>query len=268
MANDIGVDTGSSEEDLPVTTFSVGTGAQSRTIAVRTRPGQGRLVVWLGGFRSDMRATKALALDAWAVRHGRPLVRFDYTGHGISGGRFADAVMSTWVEDALAVLERFADDRPVLVGSSMGGWVTCLAVRERLKQGRPAPAGIVLIAPALDFTHDLMWEAFPAEVRKEIEDKGVWYRATDYAPDPDPITLALVEDGRLNRLLTGPLDMGCPVHILQGMNDPDVPFAHALKTVERLPEAGTLLTLIKDGDHRLSRPQDIDLILRTVAAIA
>lgn len=177
-------------------------------------------------------------------------------------------MISTWVEDALAVLERFADDRPVLVGSSMGGWVTCLAVRERLAHGRTAPAGIVLIAPALDFTHDLMWEAFPAEVRAEIEQNGVWYRETDYAPEPDPITLALIEDGRRNQLLTGPLDLRCPVHILQGMNDPDVPYAHALKTVAQLPTAGTLLTLIKDGDHRLSRPQDIDLILRTVAAIA
>ncbi|GEO97730.1 alpha/beta hydrolase [Methylobacterium haplocladii] len=255
-------------DDLPVQTISVGNDAQRRDIAVRVRSGKGRPIVWLGGFRSDMRATKALALDAWALQHGRPLVRFDYTGHGVSGGRFADAVISNWVEDALAVLERFADDRPVLVGSSMGGWVTCLAVRKRLAEGRASPAGIVLIAPALDFTHDLMWEAFPAEVRTEIERNGVWYRKTDYAPEPDPISLALIEDGRRNRLLTGPLDLRCPVHILQGMNDPDVPYAHALKTVERLPAAGTLLTLIKDGDHRLSRPQDIDLILRSVAAIA
>jgi len=127
---------------------------------------------------------------------------------------------------------------------------------------------VVLIAPALDFTHDLMWEAFPPEVRSKIERDGVWYRRTAYAPEPDPITRALIEDGRRNRLLTGPVDLCCPVHILQGMNDPDVPYSHALKTVDRLPGAGTLLTLVKDGDHRLSRPQDIELILRTVAAIA
>lgn len=254
--------------DLPVRTLSVGSGAERREIAVRVRPGDGCPVVWLGGFRSDMRATKAMALDSWAETTGRPLVRFDYTGHGESSGHFADGLISTWVEDALAVLERFADDRPVLVGSSMGGWITGLAVRERLKQGRSAPAGVVLIAPALDFTEDLMWAAFPAHVRAEIERNGVWYRPKDYAPEPDPITLTLIEDGRRNRLLTGPIDLHCPVHILQGMNDPDVPYAHALRTVERLPAEGTLLTLIKDGDHRLSRSQDIALLLRTVAAIA
>ncbi|GLS42628.1 alpha/beta fold hydrolase [Methylobacterium brachythecii] len=256
------------EDDLPIVTIPVGTGAQRRDIAVRVRSGKGRPIVWLGGFRSDMRATKAKALDAWAESRERPLVRFDYMGHGESGGAFADAVISTWVEDALAVLKRFADDRPVLVGSSMGGWVTCLSVRERLRQGRTAPAGIVLIAPALDFTHDLMWEAFPAEVRAEIEQRGVWYRETSYAPEPYPITRALIEDGRRNCLLTEPVETGCPVHILQGMNDPDVPWVHALKTIDRLPAQGTLLTLIKDGDHRLSRPQDIDLILRAVEAIA
>lgn len=268
MAHDEATQTGSLRDDLPIVTITVGAGAGRREIAVRIRAGEGRPVVWLGGFRSDMRATKATALDGWATRRGRPLVRFDYTGHGESGGVFADAVVSTWVEDALAVLERFADDQPVLVGSSMGGWVTCLAVRERLNQGRSGPAGIVLIAPALDFTHDLMWEAFPEEVRAEIEQRGVWYRETAYAPEPYPITRALIEDGRRNCMLDGPVDPGCPVHILQGMNDPDVPWAHALKTVDRLPDQGTVLTLIKDGDHRLSRPQDIDLMLRTVDAIA
>lgn len=255
-------------DDLPVTRIVVGDGAAGREIAVRVRPGEGRPVVWLGGFRSDMRATKAAALDAWAAQAGRPLVRFDYTGHGESGGRFRDATISTWAEDALAVLERYADEPSVLVGSSMGGWVTCLAVRERLRRSRPPPAGIVLIAPALDFTEELMWAAFPPHVRADIETKGVWHRPTDYAPEPDPITLALIEDGRRNRLLSAPIDPRCPVHVLQGMNDPDVPYAHALRTVERLPAEGTLLTLIKDGDHRLSRPQDIALILRTVAAIA
>ncbi|GJD69786.1 alpha/beta hydrolase [Methylobacterium gnaphalii] len=256
------------DDDLPVATITVGAGAQQREIALRVRSGDGRPIVWLGGFRSDMRATKARALDAWAERHGRPLVRFDYTGHGESSGAFVNAVISTWVEDAVAVIERFADDRPILVGSSMGGWVTALAVRERFRQGHGHPAGIVLIAPALDFTHDLMWEAFPAEVRAEIEQRGVWYRDTSYSPEPTPVTRALIEDGRRNRLLTDALDLGCPVHILQGMNDPDVPYTHALKTIDRLPAKGTILTLIKDGDHRLSRPQDIELILRTVEAIA
>ena len=246
--------------------LTVGAGAQARAIAVRSRPGADTPVVWLGGFRSDMTATKAMALDAWAAEHGRPLVRFDYTGHGASGGRFEDATISTWLEDALAVLDRFVDRPAVLVGSSMGGWIACLAARAR--QGGVPPAGLVLIAPALDFTEDLMWAAFPPEVRAQLARDGVWYRPTPYAPKPDPIRLALIEDGRRHRMLTGPFDPGCPVHVLQGMDDPDVPWGHALRIVERLPAAGTLLTLIKDGDHRLSRPGDIELLLRAVAAIA
>lgn len=250
-------------DDLPIETLSVGTGSAARDIAVRLRPGDGPPVVWLGGFRSDMRATKALALDAWAVEHGRALIRFDYSGHGESGGRFADGTISDWLEDAQAVLSHFAKTPPVLVGSSMGGWIACLAARAMPQP----PAGLVLIAPALDFTEALMWEAFPPEVRAELERNGVWYRATAYAPEPDPIGMHLIEDGRRHLLLGDDFDPGCPVHILQGMRDPDVPYAHALKTVERLPESGTLLTLIKDGDHRLSRPQDIALLLRTIDAI-
>lgn len=254
--------------DLPVSILAVGDGPARRDIAVRVRSGDGPPVVWLGGFRSDMRATKALALDAWARMRGRALIRFDYTGHGESGGRFEDATISTWLEDARAVLDIFAGEPPVLVGSSMGGWMACLAARERIARGKAPPAGLVLIAPALDFTEDLMWAAFTPEIRAALEREGVWHRASEYAPEPTPITMRLIEDGRAHRLLTGPFDPGCPVHILQGMNDPDVPYAHALRTVERLPKTGTLLTLIADGDHRLSRPQDIALLLHTVEAIA
>ena len=255
-------------DDLPVVTLTRGDGAERRDLAVRVREGRGPTVVWLGGFMSDMRATKALSLDAWAMRAGRRLVRFDYTGHGESGGTFAEATISTWLGDALALLEHFACDGPVLVGSSMGGWIACLAAAARRKAGRTPPSGMVLIAPALDFTEALMWPAFTPEIRAEIETKGVWYRHTQYSPIPTPITRHLIEDGRSHSLLGGPIDTGCPVHILQGMQDPDVPYAHALRTLERLPAEGTLLTLIKDGDHRLSRPQDVALLLRAVEAIA
>ena len=254
-------------DDLPIRSVAVGDGDARREIAVRERAGHGAPVVWLGGFHSDMRATKVLALDAWAAERGRPLIRFDYTGHGESGGAFANATISTWLEDARAVLDRFAAQAPVLVGSSMGGWLACLAARERRQRGAAPPAGLVLIAPAIDFTQDLMWDAFPPEIRRELEREGVWHRATPYAPEPDPISLHLIEDGRRHRLLNGPIDPGCPVHILQGMADADVPYAHAFKLVDRLPARGTLLTLIKDGDHRLSRPQDIALLLRSVEAI-
>ncbi len=253
--------------DLPVITMQVGEGSERRDIAVRWRPGRGRPVVWLGGFRSDMRATKAMALDAWAERAGRPCLRFDYSGHGESSGAFEDGTISAWLRDASAVIERFADDHPVLVGSSMGGWIACLAALERLRQGRSPASGLVLIAPAVDFTEILMWQAFPAAIRAEIERNGVWYRPTEYDPNPNPITLALIEDGRRNGLLDAPFDPGCPIHILQGMRDPDVPYTHALRILERLPPERTLLTLVADGDHRLSRDQDIALLLRSIEAI-
>lgn len=263
------MDTGSNDRDidLPVMTMQVGSGTACRDIAIRWRSGKGRPVVWLGGFRSDMRATKATALDAWAMCTGRPCLRFDYSGHGESGGEFTQGTISDWLADATAVIDRFADDQPVLVGSSMGGWIACLCARERRQQGRSAPSGMILIAPAVDFTEALMWQAFSAEIRAEIERNGVWYRPTNYDPDPNPITLRLIEDGRGHCLLDGPFDPHCPVHILQGIQDPDVPYSHAMRVLERLPPEGTLLTLIADGDHRLSRPQDIALLLRSIEAI-
>lgn len=245
--------------------LDVGTSGGARRIAVRVRDGSGPPVVWLGGFRSDMGATKATAVDAWAAEAGRRFVRFDYTGHGQSGGAFADCTISTWLADAEAVIAAHAPKRPVLIGSSMGGWIACLAARNRLAAGAGPAAGLVLIAPALDFTEDLMWAQFPQSVRDTLERDGVWLRQSAYAPEPDPVTMRLIEDGRANRLLTGPLDLGCPVHILQGMRDPDVPHPHAFKLLDRLPAEGTVLTLIADGDHRLSRPEDI---ARLVAAVA
>nr|WP_232629808.1 alpha/beta hydrolase [Methylobacterium sp. Leaf118] len=247
--------------------LSVGSGPEARRIAVRVRAGAGPSVVWLGGFRSDMRATKAASLDDWAARAGRRMVRFDYSGHGESEGRFEDGTISDWLADAEAVIDAHAGPAPILVGSSMGGWIACLVARARARRGAGI-GGMVLIAPALDFTETLMWESFPPEIRETLAREGVWYRPTDYAPEPDPIRMALIEDGRRHLLLGEALAPGGPVHILQGMRDPDVPHAHALRILERLPAEGTRLTLIADGDHRLSRPQDIDLLVRTVAAMA
>jgi len=244
--------------------IDVGNGADARRIAVRLRPGKGPPLVWLGGFRSDMGATKALALDAWAREHGRALVRFDYTGHGKSGGRFADATISTWLDDAQAVIAAFAPERPILVGSSMGGWIACLVARALAEP----LSGLVLIAPALDFTESLMWAQFTPEIRATIERDGAWMRPSQYDPNPVPITRDLITDGRTHTLLDAAFDPGCPVHILQGMDDPDVPYPHALRVVACLPKAGTILTLIADGDHRLSRPQDLARLLSAVAEIA
>lgn len=253
-----------SAQDGALEFLEVGTGSAARQIAVRRRAGEGPPLVWLGGFRSDMGATKAMTLDAWAKRQGRPLVRFDYTGHGESTGVFAEATISTWLADAQAVVAAYAPENPILVGSSMGGWIACLVACARAGNRRTAPSGLVLIAPALDFTQSLLWDRFTPEIRAQIERDGAWLRPSAYDPTPVPITHALIQDGQRHCLLRANFDPGCPVHILQGMDDPDVPYTHTLRVVERLPKAGTLLTLIADGDHRLSRPQDLQRLLTTV----
>jgi len=246
--------------------IAVGEGDEARRIAVETREGAGPAVVWFGGFRSDMTGTKAEALDAWAARAGRPFVRFDYGGHGVSGGRFEDGTISRWLEEGLAVLDRFTTGRPVIVGSSMGGWIALLAARALAAKPDRRPAALVLIAPAPDFTERLMWDAFPPEAKTAIEETGVHLQPSLYSDDPYPITRALIEDGRRHLLLDGTVETGCPVHILQGMEDPDVPWQHAMRLVEHLPADSVQITLVKDGDHRLSRPEDIDRMIAAVAA--
>ena len=173
--------------------------------------------------------------------------------------------MSRWLEEALAVLARFGGDRPLLVGTSMGAWIALLAALRRT-EAAPArrPGALVLLAPAADFTERLMWEGFTPEIRRTIERDGLYLRPSLYSDEPYPITRALIEDGRRHLVLDGPVAPGCPVHILQGMRDPDVPWDHALKLLERLPGENVQLTLVKDGDHRLSRPEDIDRLLRAV----
>jgi pimeloyl-ACP methyl ester carboxylesterase len=248
---------------------SVTAGQDARPIAVLSREGKGPPVVWLGGFKSDMRATKATALDDWAAASRRAFLRFDYSGHGESGGAFEDGTISRWLEDGLTVIERFVTERPIFVGSSMGGWISLLAARHLMeKQPRIAPAGIVLIAPAVDMTERLMWDRFPEDLRKSVQETGVYHRPSAYSEDPYPITCKLIEDGRRHLLLDQPIQTGCPVHILQGMEDPDVPWSHTLQLVEHLPGDSVSLTLIKDGDHRLSRPEDIDRLIAAVEAIA
>jgi pimeloyl-ACP methyl ester carboxylesterase len=249
--------------------LSVGEGPDQRRIALRLRPGDGPPVVWLGGFRSDMLSTKAQAIDDWAAARGRAFLRFDYSGHGESGGRFEDGTISRWTQESVAVIRAFAADGPVLVGSSMGGWIALLAGRALARETPPVrPSAMVLIAPAVDFTQALMWEAFPPEIRDAIERDGVWMRPSAYAPEPYPITRALIEDGRRNLLLDGPIRTHCPVHVLQGMQDFDVPWRHAMRLVEHLPGDEVVVTLVKDGDHRLSRPQDLERLVRAVEAAA
>jgi pimeloyl-ACP methyl ester carboxylesterase len=249
-----------------LTSIDVGSPASSRTIAVRLREGKTPGLFWLGGFKSDMRGTKADALDRWAAEKGRACVRFDYSGHGESGGDFRKGTIGRWLEESLAVYRSFAKGPQVLVGSSMGGWIALLLARRLRDIANAAPlAGMVLIAPAVDFTEELMWNQFSSAMKRDIEEKGEWLRPSEYSEEPYPITRALIEEGRQHLMLGGLIEPGCPVHILQGVQDPDVPWQHAQELVTRLSRDDVVLTLIKDGDHRLSRPEDIE---RMIAAVA
>ncbi|WP_332770235.1 alpha/beta fold hydrolase [Phenylobacterium sp.] len=232
-------------------------------IAWRRVAGAGPTVVWLGGFKSDMAGTKAQALADWALTRGRSYVRFDYFGHGESDGDFAQGTITRWREDALAVLDELAQGPVVLVGSSMGGWIACLAAAaapERVK-------AMVLIAPAPDFTEKLMSPEIAAAGRAELKATGVWMRPSDYG-DPYPITAALLEDGARWSILPGPVNVDAPVRILQGGEDPDVPWRHALELAQAIRGQDVVFGLIKDGDHRLSRPQDIARLIAAVEEVA
>jgi pimeloyl-ACP methyl ester carboxylesterase len=247
--------------------IEVGSGNSARRIAVRARKGGQPGLFWLGGFNSDMKGTKALALDAWAADHGRGCVRFDYSGHGESGGRFIDGTIGRWLEESVAVFAQLCVGPTVVIGSSMGGWMALLLAREVAKRAPSASlAGLVLIAPAPDFTEELMWKGFSPDVRSEIETNGIWLRPSEYGDGtPYPITRALIEEGRNHLLLGSSIDVGCPVRILQGAQDADVPWKHAFTLAQRLPAEDVVLTMIQDGDHRLSRPRDIARIIAAVA---
>ena len=251
-----------------------GMGAEARRIAVLSRGGAKPGVFWMGGFKSDMRGTKAEALDASAAAHGRAFVRFDYSGHGESEGRFVHGTIGRWLEESLAVFERCCEGPQIVVGSSMGGWLALLLTRElkrRADAGKSFKANVlalVLIAPAPDFTERLMWDKFSAKVKRQITDEGVWLRPSPYGDAPYPITRALIEDGRRHLVLDGLIETGCPVRILQGVKDEDVPWTHAGELVSHLAHDDVVMTLIKDGDHRLSRPEDIDRLLKAVAEFA
>jgi pimeloyl-ACP methyl ester carboxylesterase len=228
-------------------------------LAWRRVEGRGPVVVWLGGFKSEMAATKADALADWARSSGRAFLRFDYFGHGVSDGAFRDGSITRWREDALAVLDELVEGPAVLCGSSMGGWLACLAAMARPEKVK----AMVLIAPAADFTEKLMGPELSAEARAELQANGVWMRPSAYG-DPYPITSAFLEDGARWSILPGPVPIEVPVRVLQGGADPDVPWPHALELANALRSEDVVFTLIKDGDHRLSRPQDL---ARLVAAV-
>ena len=230
------------------------------SIAYRKCSGRSPGVIFMGGFNSDMTGTKASALEAACREAGRAYVRFDYSGHGESSGEFADGTIGSWSEDAIAVLDEASEGPQVLVGSSMGGWIMLLAALARPQR----VAGLVGIASAPDFTEELMWGRFDDDVRRRLQDTGVYHRPSEYGDDPYPITMKLIEDGRRHLLLERPIAIHCPVRLLHGMKDEDVPWTTAPRIAEKLLADDVRVLVIKDGDHRLSRDQDILRLCVTV----
>jgi pimeloyl-ACP methyl ester carboxylesterase len=190
------------------------------------------------------------------------MLRFDYSGHGASGGQFADGTIGRWAEDALAIIDRASEGPLLLVGSSMGGWIALLVARARPER----VVGLVGIAAAPDFTEVLMWQAMSFEQRATLMSHGVLYVPSQYG-DPYPITRALVEDGRNHLLLHEPITLDCPIRLLHGQCDPDVPWEFALQIADQVSSRDVRVILVKDGDHRLSRPQDLALLRQTISAL-
>ncbi len=234
------------------------------TIAYRAMAGASPGVMFCGGFMSDMTGTKATTLEAHCRSTGRAFVRFDYAGHGQSGGAFRDGTIGGWRDDALAVLDRVAMGPQILVGSCMGGWIVLL-----LAQARPERvAGLVGVAAAPDFTEDLIWTTLDDEGRRTLTETGEIVMPCDYGDDPYPITIGLIEEGRDHLLLGAPIALTRPIHLLQGMRDEDVPWRTALQIAEQVESERVTVELIKDGDHRLSRDEDLARLCAAVEGIA
>ncbi|WP_028745482.1 alpha/beta hydrolase [Rhizobium mesoamericanum] len=252
--------------------LTVGEGEAAREIAYIARSqsdkATGPTLVWLSGYRSDMSGSKAVELDKFAAQNGLACLRLDYSGHGLSGGKFVDGTISRWLDEALAVILHIAPERILVVGSSMGGWIALRLAQELAKrQDGPKLDGMVLIAPAPDFTADLIEPNLTKKEIASLAEQGYFEERSAYSPEPNIYTRALMEDGRDNSVLKGIIETGCPVHILQGMKDADVPYQHAMKLIEHLPADDVVLTFVRDGDHRLSRPQDIERMLAAVKGL-
>lgn len=236
---------------------------QGGAIAYCRMQGASPGVVFLPGLRSDMTGTKALALESFCRARGQAYLRFDYTGHGQSTGRFEDGTIGEWAGDAGLVIDRLTTGPQVLVGSSMGGWAMLLAALVRPER----IAGLVGIAPAPDFTEDLVWQQATPEQRAAIERDGVWLEPSQYDEEPTPFTRKLIEDGRRHLLLRAAIPLSCPVRLIHGMADPDVPWETSMRLLDRLESGDVELNLVKNGDHRLSSPEDLDRLTGTVAAL-
>jgi len=234
------------------------------TIAYQFLPGAGPGIVFLGGFRSDMNGTKALFLEDYCRQRERAYVRFDYFAHGSSSGNFADGTISRWRDDAIAVIDSLTEGPQILVGSSMGGWIMVLAALAR----RERVAALVGVAAAPDFTSDLLPQRLSEAQRRALQDDGRVVIASPYDAAGYLYTRALVDDGDCNLVLRETIPLACPVRLLHGMADDSVPWRQSLKLAERLQSPDVTLTLVKDGDHRLSREQDLVRLARVLDELA
>ncbi len=237
-------------------------GLDTNTIGYKQSVGSQPGIIWCGGLKSDMDGSKASALHQWADTQGRAFVRFDYFGHGVSSGEFRRGTISRWADDTVQIIDELTEEPQIIVGSSMGGWTALLAALARPKRIK----ALVLLAPAPDFTEKLMWANFSDDIRATIMKEGIYYEPSDY-DEPYEISRELILGGRENLLLDAPINIKAPVRIIQGMKDTSVPYGHALKTAEALMSEDVELTLVKNGDHSLSRAGDIARMLLTIAKL-
>lgn len=221
-------------------------------------------LVFLGGFMSDMSGSKAQALEAYARARGRDFLRFDYRGHGASSGRFEEATVGAWADDAVAVLDELTAGPQILVGSSMGGWIMLLAALARPQR----VAGLVGIAAAPDFTEDLIWARATTAQQAALESLGYVDNPSDYSETPYRITRRLIEEGRRHLLLAKPIPLTCPVRLIHGLADADVPWQTSLRLAEALESRDVEVTLVKGGGHRLSEPQDLARLEQVIEALS
>ena len=221
-------------------------------------------LIFLGGFMSDMTGTKAFALETHAQAAGLDFLRFDYLGHGASSGRFEDGTIGRWAEDAVAVLDALTEGPQILIGSSMGGWIMLLAALARPER----VGGLVGVAAAPDFTETLMWQRFSPEIQATMARDGVYYEPSEYSAEPYAITMELIAEGRNHLLMGAPIPISCPVRLIHGTADPDVPWRLSLDLMDRLASNSVEVTLVKGGGHRLSEPEDLARLTAMVAALS
>ena len=253
----------SAPDNVPAQGPAILTRPDGATIAYHRLLGGPPGIVFLGGFRSDMTGTKALFLEDYCRRRGRTYVRFDYFGHGASSGDFAQGTIGRWREDAIAVIDSLTEGPQILVGSSMGGWIMLLAALARPKR----IAALIGIAGAPDFTEELLWPRLTPAQREEIIERGTVVLSSDYDPAGYLYTRALIEDGRRHLLLRAPISLDLPVRLLHGLADTSVPWQLSLRLAERLASRDVAVTLVKDGDHRLSTEPDLARLGQTLDAL-